>query len=106
MARANPSATHPLPTEEPVTLLYIKGEDADLPYLDRGLSLIVARYAPRVELRTLAPHQVPAEHAALSLPTPSVLVMRRGEIVGEALGALLPLRELDRVVRCAVEWAR
>jgi hypothetical protein len=35
-----------------------------------------------------------------------VLVVRRGEVVGEAIGAFLPVRELDRVVRCAVEWAR
>ena len=106
MARANQSAPHPLPLEVPVTLLYIKSRDADLAYLDRGLTMIVARYAPLVELRTLEPHEVPAKHAEWAHRTPSVLVMRRGEVVGEALGALLPLRELDRVVRCAVEWAR
>ena len=106
MARANQSAPHPLPHEVPVTLLYIKSAEADLPYLDRGLSVIVERYAPLVELREVEPHEVPSEHAAWAQRTPSVLVMRRGEVVGEAMGALLPLRELDRVVRCAVEWAR
>jgi hypothetical protein len=105
MARANQSAPHLLPVDAPITVLYIRAADADLPYLDRQIAILVERYAPHVELRVLAPEHVPVELADKAQRTPTVLVLRRGEIVGEAIGAFLPMRELDRVVRCAVEWA-
>jgi len=106
MARAHHSAPHSLPSSSPVTLLYIKGEDEELSVLDRAIHVIVERYAPHVDLQVVAPGDVPADLAQWAERTPTVLVVRHGTVVGEAVGAFLPTREIDRVVRCAVEWAR
>ena len=87
----------------PVTLLYVRVGDTSSSELDVRVRDVVARYQPFVELRTLGP----AEVLALTGERPAVsrlLVLRSGEVVGQAMGALLPSRELDRVVRCAVEW--
>ncbi len=87
----------------PVTLLYVRVGDRSSCELDDRVREVVARYQPFVELRTLGP----AEVQALTGERPAVsrlLVLRCGEVVGQAMGALLPSRELDRVIRCAVEW--
>ena len=105
MAPANQSAPHLLPADAPISVLYIRAAAADLPYLDRQIAILVERYAPHVELRVLAPEHVPAELADKTQRTPTVLVLRDGAIVGEAIGAFLPMRELDRMIRCAVEWS-
>ena len=110
MESANASAPHLLPTTDEqdasVTLLYIRTNDGPHNVLDAGLTTIVARYAPVVRLVPVAPHEVDPEYAAWAERTPTVLVIRNGRVVGEAIGAFLPVRELDRIVRCAVEWAR
>ncbi len=107
MESASQSAPHRVPTSQnaPITLLYIRSDQESHDLLDTGLATIVARYAPLVELVPVAPDEVDPEYAHWSERTPAVLAIRRGEVVGEALGASLPVRELDRVVRCAVEWA-
>jgi hypothetical protein len=89
----------------PIALLYIGGATV-APELGEQLERIAARYAPLVELRMIAPADVPTRFAKFARLTPTVLVLRRGKLVGEAIGALLPMRELDEVVRCAVEWSR
>ncbi len=94
----------------PITLLYVRSPDIDLTLLDARLAKIAARYAPLVEMRIvqqseLAEYNLPCRYADFDGLMAAVLVLRHGEIVGEAIGASLPIRELDRVVRCAVEWS-
>lgn len=88
----------------PIRLIYVRDPGADLEVLDGRLARIVARYAPMVDLQALAPWELPPEMAEHAGPGPSVLILRRGQLVGGAAGAAMPARELDRVVRCAVEW--
>ena len=90
----------------PIALLYIRHPGAELRDLDIGLRTIVDRFAPLVELSVVSPEGTPARFAQFAARTPVVLVLRHGQLVGEAIGAFLPVRELDRVVRCAVEWSR
>ena len=89
--------------DPPVTLLYVSAGDGIGAELETRLDEIVGRYQPHVELRTLRPDEVEALTGEKP-QVPRLLVLRGGEIVGQAMGALLPTRELDRVVRCAVEW--
>jgi hypothetical protein len=95
----------------PITLLWVRPNHVPSPdgfrELDDALSAIVARYAPMVELRVVSevpPDLVRGPGNSPSLAAPTLLVLRRGQVVGEAMGTKLPARELDRVVRCAVEW--
>ena len=76
-----------------VTLVYVRPAGAPTE-LDRGLEVVAVRYG--VKLRVVSPDEDPA--------VPALLVMRGGEVVGQAMGALLPIRELDRAVRRAIEW--
>ncbi|MBT8495943.1 MAG: hypothetical protein KJO07_23060 [Deltaproteobacteria bacterium] len=91
------------PTTAPVTLLYVSAGGQVGAELEVRLGEIVGRYQPFVELRTFRPDEVEALTGEKPL-VPRLLVLRGGEVVGQAMGALLPTRELDRVVRCAVEW--
>ncbi len=68
----------------------------DFERFDARLAILAARYA---DVRITFVAAARAAHAIL----PSVVLVRRGEIVGEAIGDL-PLRELDEVVRCAATW--
>ncbi len=93
-----------------ITLLYVRPLELDLALLDARLEKIATRYAPLLEMITvqqseLADYNLPQRYAAFSGETPAVLLLRHGEVVGEAIGAFLPIRELHRVVRCAVEWS-
>jgi len=87
----------------PVTLLYVRAGGEVASELDVRLGEIVNRYQPFVELRSLRPEEVEALTGERPV-TPRLFVLRGGEVVGQAMGAFLPTRELDRVVRCAVEW--
>ena len=91
------------PTDAPVTLLYVSAGDDAGAELELRLGEIATRYQPYFELRTFRPDEVEALTGEKPV-VPRLLVLRGGEIVGQAMGALLPTRELDRVVRCAVEW--
>jgi hypothetical protein len=79
---------------------------------------IAERYAEWVELVVVRPEELAGSGflrargedrgAGSSIGSgaacPALVLLRGGEVVGEAMGALLPSRELDHVVRCAVEW--
>lgn len=82
-----------------ITLLYVRPPSAEMTELDRRVGAIAERYSRWVELRVVG--HVGDEDAYGS---PALLLLRHGEVVGEAMGALLPMRELDDVVRRAVEW--
>jgi hypothetical protein len=98
-------ASAPVVTQTPVTLVYAREEDAELSVLDARLATIVDRYKPYVVLKTVGPEELKSgEFAYLDCPIPAVVVLRGDEVVGQALGAMLPHRELENVVRCAVEW--
>lgn len=90
--------------QAPITLLLVRTGGADLGELEVRLSAIAARYGELVSLEVVSPDELPAPLAERPMVAPTVLVLRRGELVGEAMGAFLPARELARVVRCAVEW--
>ncbi len=109
MESASSSAPHRLLAKQdqdaPVKLLYIRLAHESHDVLDSGLATIVERYAPLVELIPVSPDEMDVDYTRWAQRTPTVLVVRRGKVVGEALGAFLPVRELDRVVRCAIEWA-
>jgi hypothetical protein len=89
--------------------LYLRpAEDGsgDLAMLDATVQTLVVRHSPRVALRVIDPAAAPDEFAALAPYAPAVFLLRRAQVVGEAMGASLPIRELDRIVRCAIEWTR
>lgn len=100
MSQATAAST----TAAAITLVYIRSAEAEPAELDLGLHRIVARYQPHVELCPMDLDDLPAEFAGFARRAPAVIVLRDGEIIGEAMGAAMPMRELDRVVRCAVEW--
>jgi hypothetical protein len=78
-----------------ITLLYVRpGSDAETE-LDRTVGVVAERYARWVELRI---------ERVLDAGSPMLRLVRAGQVVSEAIGALLPARELDRAVREAVEW--
>ncbi|HUH06036.1 MAG TPA: hypothetical protein VML75_28795 [Kofleriaceae bacterium] len=89
----------------PITLLLVRGPGtgAETGEMRARLETIARRYQPHVELRVISAAEVPEPYRQRPMLGPTVLVLRRGELVGEAMGAL-PVRELDSVVRCAVEW--
>lgn len=87
----------------PVTLLYVRTGGDITSDLDTRVREVVMRYQPFVELRSIRPDEVEALTGERP-QVPRLLVLRGGEIVGQAMGTTLPTRELDRVVRCAVEW--
>lgn len=88
--------------EATITLLYVRAT-AESDLLGAKLARIVARYAPNVTLQIVTPEQMPPRYADFDGPLPRLIVLRRGEIISEACGAL-PARELNRVVQRAVEW--
>jgi len=112
MASANwgPNPQHATEQSAPIMMLYVRPLELDLALLDARLAKIADRYAPLLEMRIvdqndLADYNLPERYAHFSGSSPAVLLLRHGEVVGEAIGAFLPIRELDRVVRCAVEWS-
>jgi len=84
---------------ERITLLYVRPPNEEMTELDRRVGAIAERYSRWVELRVVGRPEVDG-----TFSSPAVLLLRHGEVVGEAMGALLPMRELDDVVRRAVEW--
>ena len=88
----------------PIELLLVRPNEGELVELEATLRAIVGRYSPMVELRVVTEVPTNLDRPAGRPGQPMVLVLRQGQVVGEAMGSLLPARELDRVVRCAVEW--
>ena len=82
-----------------ITLLYVRPASPEMTELDRRVGAIAERYSRWVELRVVGP-----VGDGEAFGSPALLLLRQGEVVGEAMGALLPMRELDDVVRRAVEW--
>jgi hypothetical protein len=76
--------------------------------LDQRVEAIAARYADDVELHIYDPKELPAgvqqRYPNLAGPTPTILVLRSGQVVGAAIGSRLPAREVERAVIRAVEW--
>lgn len=113
---AEPSGTGSSGRCASIVLLYVRPACEGPTELDRRVGAIVERYAEWVELVVVRPEELAGflrargedEGAGSSIgsgaPCPALLLLRGGEVVGEAMGALLPSRELDHVVRCAVEW--
>lgn len=115
---AEPSDTGSSGRGASIILLYVRPACDGPTELDRRVGAIAERYAAWVELIVVRPEEL-AESGFLREPgkagavrsavgvgatSPALLLLRGGEVVGEAMGALLPSRELDHVVRCAVEW--
>jgi hypothetical protein len=101
-----------------IILLYVRPACDGPTELDRRVGAIAERYAAWVELIVIRPEEVAGSGflrergeawgmgsaIGSGASCPALLLLRGGEVVGEAMGALLPSRELDHVVRCAVEW--
>jgi hypothetical protein len=77
-----------------VTLRYVHAEAAPDPALSQRLLGLRERYGERVQL------QFVANSGGLS----TLYVLRGEAIVSQAAGRDLPVRELNRVVDCALEW--
>lgn len=84
-----------------ITLLYVRPACDDVTELDRRVGTIVQRYARWVTLRVVRPDEVMTTVPMAQAGSPALLLMRAGDLVGEAVGALLPARELDQAVRRA-----
>jgi len=72
--------------------------------LKARLEQIASRFRPRVTVESYSIDTLPSRFTRLSGPSPIILVLREGRIIGEAMGDLFPTKELERVVRRAVEW--
>jgi hypothetical protein len=82
-----------LSSDVEVTVLYVRN-----PRLGENLKDVAARYASRVKLVAVA--KMPGTR--FWQRQPSIRVLRGQSIVCEAMGADLPRRELDRVIRSAL----
>ncbi|HUS66024.1 MAG TPA: hypothetical protein VMZ28_15835 [Kofleriaceae bacterium] len=85
-----------------ITLLYVRPASDDETELDRTVGVVAERYARWVELRVMCPEELTGR--VVDARSPTLFLLRAGQVVSEAIGALLPVRELDRAVRQAVEW--
>ena len=107
MASQPAASTEPAVDRAPIVLMFIgdrrggRGQRA----LYERLAELARRYFPLVTLRATSPSRVPGRYAERAKLAPAVLVLRRGVVVGEATGATLPTRELNSVVRRAVQGA-
>jgi hypothetical protein len=102
--RGSAKPRHPIRGGAAITLLYLRPEGAAETELDARLREVALRYAPVVALE-IRPLAEAGRLARWTSPgSPAVLVLRRGVVIGEAMGHDLPVRELDRAVRRAVEW--
>jgi hypothetical protein len=109
ISHREPAAPRPRPRRRAgeaaaITLLYIRPADAAETALDARLAEIARRYGPRVELQTLASEAAGRFARWTSPGSPAVLLLRRGAVIGQVIGAAMPATELDRAVRRAVEW--
>ena len=91
-----------------ITLLYARPTtEGSLDAVGARLARIVARYRAQggtnVDLQQVAADALPSPYAHTAHCSPTLVVLRDGEVVGEAIGTL-PSRELERLVRRAVEW--
>lgn len=85
-----------------ITLLYVRPASDNETELDRTVGVVAERYARWVELRVMCPEELTGR--VVDARSPTLFLLRAGQVVSEAIGALLPVRELDRAVRQAVEW--
>ena len=85
-----------------ITLLYVRPASEGETELDRTVGVVAERYARWVELRVMCPEELIGR--VVDARSPMLFLVRAGQVVSEAIGALLPARELDRAVREAVEW--
>ena len=96
-------ASAPAVSETPITLLYARPA-GDSSLLDARVAA-VARHYPCIRLETMTPDELQrSDYAHLAGPAPAVMLLRKGELVGCAIGSMLPHRELCAAVRNAVEW--
>ncbi len=107
MARFDSTSPAPAAIDEvgpAITLLYARPPTTGaLDTLGARLARIAARYGSQVELQQVTASQLPSPYAQTASSTPTLVVLRNGAIVGEAIGSL-PARELECLVRRAVEW--
>ena len=91
-----------------ITLLYVRPASHQVTELDHRVGAIAQRYRHSVELKVIAPEELdsaPGDVGRIARTgSPALFLLRGDEVVGEAMGARLPARELDDVVRRAVEW--
>lgn len=93
--------------EASITLLYVRPGQDGVTELDRRVGAIAEKYARWVDLVVVLPEALTGDsdmECVVGAGSPALFLLRQGEVVGEAMGALLPTRELDQVVRQAVEW--
>ena len=92
----------------PITLVLVRSPGANgrrtAKKLEKRLEEIAERYAPNVVVLSSSPSRLPKRYKDHAGPSPTVLVLRNDEIICETMGDLFPTKELDRVVRRAVEW--
>jgi hypothetical protein len=85
-----------------ITLVYLRPDGCSHELEDR-LREVARRFGAAVEI-VVRPWCEAGRLARWAAPgSAAILVLRRGVVVGEALGDGLPSRELDRVIRRAVE---
>jgi hypothetical protein len=82
-----------------VTVLYVKNARSRGERLGDSLREVAAQYGSRVRLVPVS--RMPG-YGFLRPCQPTIRVMRGPAVVGEAIGADLPRRELDRVIRGAL----
>ena len=84
-----------------VSVLFVRPAGMSAPLLERRLGEITAHHG--LALYTMLPQDVPKKLASSVGAIPVVLIVSGGKLVGQAVGECLPVRELDNLVRAALD---
>jgi hypothetical protein len=92
---------------QPIDLVYVRAL-GDFRQYEARLMTVVERFRERIrftKLRAADLLRLTHERVFLSKSVPNIVLLRSGEVVAQAVGDL-PKRELELVVRSAIDCAR
>jgi hypothetical protein len=93
-------------TPPQVHVLYLRPTEHEFVALDQHIARLTIRFAGLVDVSVIDGDDLPPSLSHYGgRRTPTLLVLRDGRLIGEAVGTL-PLRELVGLLTCAVSWPR
>jgi hypothetical protein len=98
-----PADPEPSGTDARIHLIAVKPAGDAFARFEARLAIVAARWVGSVRVTLITAGQGDEGWPRRSTVLPTVVLMRGGKLVGEAIGDL-PLRELDEVVRAAATW--
>jgi len=98
-----PADPEPSGSDPRIQLIAVIPAGDEFQRFEARLAVVAARYADSVHVTLVSPGEGNQLMWTRSSVLPTVVLIRNGRLVGEAIGDL-PLRELDEVVRAAATW--